>query len=187
MDILQYQEASGRTAKTLDFIREDLFPSHDKLCFELVNCIVQGQVADLIKRGLFYKEPVERLDERSIKFAESAERLYEMTANDTTRRLSNTHIDVIHAALGMMSEAAEVLEEAVNSFVEQRELNLVNLEEEGGDHMWYNALLFRAIQSDFIKAGTKNLAKLAKRYPDKFTEFNALNRDLDAEQKVLAS
>lgn len=30
-----------------------------------------------------------------------------------------------------------------------------------------------------------NIAKLAARYPDKFTEASALNRDLDAERKIL--
>ncbi len=37
------------------------------------------------------------------------------------------------------------------------------------------------------QAQERNIAKLAKRYPDKFTSEAALNRDLDAERKILES
>ena len=37
------------------------------------------------------------------------------------------------------------------------------------------------------KARETNIAKLRARYGDKFTEFDALNRDLDVERKILES
>lgn len=40
---------------------------------------------------------------------------------------------------------------------------------------------------DFEVDLDKNIKKLAKRYPDKFTEYNAINRDLEAERKILES
>lgn len=38
---------------------------------------------------------------------------------------------------------------------------------------------------DFHRDLKNNIEKLQKRYPEKFTEENALNRDLDAERKIL--
>jgi hypothetical protein len=38
---------------------------------------------------------------------------------------------------------------------------------------------------DFEQVKVKNIQKLAKRYPEGFTEFNAINRDTDAERKEL--
>ena len=38
---------------------------------------------------------------------------------------------------------------------------------------------------DLIDVATKNIAKLRARYPERFSEYDALNRDLDAERKVL--
>ena len=40
---------------------------------------------------------------------------------------------------------------------------------------------------DLEKDLQKNIDKLKQRYPDKFTTENALNRDLDAERKILES
>lgn len=40
---------------------------------------------------------------------------------------------------------------------------------------------------DMKAALNRNIEKLALRYPEKFTEYHAINRDIDAERKVLES
>lgn len=61
----------------------------------------------------------------------------------------------------------------------------VNALEEVGDGFWYDALLLRAIGSNFGEAQSVNIAKLRRRFPNAFTEFDANNRDLFEERKIL--
>lgn len=51
----------------------------------------------------------------------------------------------------------------------------------------YKALgrLYGAFNLDLLQSLEVNIAKLAKRYGDKFSEYAALNRDLDGERQVL--
>ena len=64
-------------------------------------------------------------------------------------------------------------------------LDNVNLLEELGDQTWYIALALRYLESNFGEIFDGNIAKLRKRFPDKFTEAAAINRDLDGERAVL--
>jgi NTP pyrophosphatase (non-canonical NTP hydrolase) len=52
-----------------------------------------------------------------------------------------------------------------------------------------NADVVKAVNNDgkvdLLRALDNNIAKLKKRYPDKYTDHNALNRDLDAERTEL--
>lgn len=47
------------------------------------------------------------------------------------------------------------------------------------------ALALNALGSDFGSVMERNIEKLKARYPDKFTEDKATNRDLDTERKIL--
>lgn len=187
MDMLQYQQDASRTSAPPDMaLRPDMFSSHSKLAFELVNHVVHGQQADILKRALFYKEPLGRLQERSDAFKDTSVGLYEATKDvETTRVFNENEVHIIHAALGLISEAGEIIEEVIKAYIEKRPVDFVNLGEEGGDSMWYLAELFNAIETDFHKQGEKNISKLRKRFPDKFSQEHALNRDLGAERKVL--
>lgn len=190
MDLDKYQELSGRTAAHLDSVRTDMYEKHASLVRDCVDLIINGQQADAMKRSLFYKEPVAKTTDRLKGFAVENERHYNVIdliihSLSHNPQLTTKQIDVIHSALGMMSEAAEILEEVVNSFIEDRPLNDVNLKEEGGDNLWYTAMLFRTVGGKFSTEAQNNINKLAVRYPDKFTEENALNRDLKEEEKTL--
>jgi hypothetical protein len=61
----------------------------------------------------------------------------------------------------------------------------VNLIEECGDVQWYEAMLCRALGTDFDTVQRTNIAKLKARFPDKFTEESANNRDLEIERSIL--
>ena len=185
----EYLEQSGRTASKLDVVRKDLYPTDAKLAFDLTNLMVNGQTADLMKRGLFYKEPNAKLQERADAFKIKAEEMYTATGQhiEADRKFTDEQIDIIHAALGLISEAGEIIEEVVMSFIDKRPTDHTNLREESGDVLWYEALLLRTIKSKFEDEAGRNLSKLAKRYPEKFTSEAALNRDLDAEKKVLSA
>jgi NTP pyrophosphatase (non-canonical NTP hydrolase) len=98
--------------------------------------------------------------------------------------------DVMHAVVGIATEAGELIQnvlDAINGVVmgRSKEVDVVNLKEESGDVLWYLALLFKALDTDFETEGRRNLAKLLLRYPDGFTQHNALTRDIQAERTLL--
>ena len=64
-------------------------------------------------------------------------------------------------------------------------LDAVNLKEEFGDTLWYLALGLRFLGIGFEETFAANIAKLQARFPDKFTEDAAMNRDPAAERAIL--
>jgi NTP pyrophosphatase (non-canonical NTP hydrolase) len=93
--------------------------------------------------------------------------------------------DILHAALGMFTEAGEILEQLQEVLSGTRQLDTVNLHEEMGDLYWYLAMMHRSLGTTPSEAWETNIAKLRRRYEGKFTANEALNRDLDAERKIL--
>ena len=74
-----------------------------------------------------------------------------------------------------------------------KELDLVNLAEECGDVFWYLALCISTLAELMgrdpaeLEQSIKqiNIAKLKARYPEKFTETDAVIRNLTAERDIL--
>ncbi len=97
--------------------------------------------------------------------------------NDTNR--------LLHAAMGLTTEAGEFLDALKKHLFYGKPLDLVNLREEIGDIMWYLAIACDALGTDFETEQERNIAKLRKRYPEKFDAEQAIERDLDAERAIL--
>lgn len=98
-------------------------------------------------------------------------------------------LELLHAILGISGEAGE-LTDAIKKgifYQEKSKIDIINIEEELGDILWYVALALRTIGSDFETCMKKNINKLKLRYPDKFTEEAYINRDLAAERKALGN
>lgn len=102
----------------------------------------------------------------------------------------NSHQDPIlsdrveHAIFGMVTESGELLDVIKKSKYYQKPVDRARLIEEVGDVMWYLAVFADAMGISFEEMWEKNLAKLKVRYPEKFNETKALNRNLDAEHSV---
>lgn len=92
---------------------------------------------------------------------------------------------LLHYALGIVTEAGEIADALKKSLIYGKPLDRVNLIEEIGDLQWYQARMLDALGSSFEEARDRNIAKLRKRYPDGFTEEDALVRDLEAERAEL--
>lgn len=98
--------------------------------------------------------------------------------------------NILHGIIGKATEAGELLEWLVcmidhlkNGNVD--DLDISNVLEEIGDGFWYDAILAKTLGFNFGDAQITNIAKLRARYPEKFTEYDANNRNLQKEQKVL--
>lgn len=92
---------------------------------------------------------------------------------------------LLHAGIGLATEAGEFLDALKKHVFYGKELDKVNLSEEMGDIFWYCAIIADQLGVDFAEVMDVNIAKLKARYGEKFTEQGAQERDLDSERKIL--
>ena len=92
---------------------------------------------------------------------------------------------LLHGMIGLCTETGELQDAIKKNLIYGKHLDVTNIVEEVGDVTWYLAIILSACGSSFEEAFAKNIAKLKARFPDKFTEELALNRDLDAERAAL--
>ena len=90
-----------------------------------------------------------------------------------------------HAAHGMVTEAAEFMDQLKKHVFYNKKLDEVNLAEEIGDQLYYITVALDALGLDIQKVMDKNAAKLNARYAKGFTEDAAINRDKLLERKIL--
>jgi NTP pyrophosphatase (non-canonical NTP hydrolase) len=100
---------------------------------------------------------------------------------------SNQAFRLLHAAMGLGTEAGEFMDALKKHLFYSRPIDAVNLQEEIGDIMWYLAIACDELDVSFEEVQAKNIAKLKARYPDKFTEEKAENRNLVEERAILES
>ena len=93
-------------------------------------------------------------------------------------------IDYIHGVIGIATEAGELLE-GLRDVLRGKSMDAVKVEEEVGDAKWYMAILARTFGFLWGNDERKNIAKLRARFPDKFTEYDANNRNLAVEREIL--
>ncbi len=92
---------------------------------------------------------------------------------------------LLHGVIGVATESGELLDAVKKHVYYGKPLDKVNLMEEVGDCMWYLALILREIDYSFEEVADINIKKLRARYGDKFSEYDAQNRDLAAERAIL--
>ena len=93
--------------------------------------------------------------------------------------------NIIHAIIGKATEAGELLELLHATTINGETFDVANAGEEIGDGFWYDALLSRACGLTFDGIQRTNIAKLRHRFPNAFTEYDANNRDLFGERRIL--
>jgi NTP pyrophosphatase (non-canonical NTP hydrolase) len=93
-------------------------------------------------------------------------------------------VRVNHAVVGLVGEVGELAQLLERWVYFGQSLPIPDVEEEVGDCLWYLALLCTAVGVPMERAMEGNLAKLRARFPYKFTEEAAANRDPTAERKA---
>ena len=99
-------------------------------------------------------------------------------SEDGTKRL-------LHAGIGLATEAGEFLDALKKHIFYGKELDRVNLKEEMGDLFWYLAIACDELDVAFEPLMETNIAKLKARYGEKFSEVKAEKRDLESERQIL--
>lgn len=131
---------------------------------------------DQLKRAIFYGKP------------EAGGNMTMPTDADEHARHAfrdDIAIELLHAGLGLATEAGEFLQAVGDHVFDGLDLDTVNIGEEIGDSLWYLAKAAKFTGTTLELEQVRNIAKLAKRFPNKFENAAALERDLDAERTVL--
>jgi NTP pyrophosphatase (non-canonical NTP hydrolase) len=170
MNTKTYLEMSARTASSQ--FHDDIVDAA-MLEHTLIQAIGVGQNVDVVKKSLFYGKPIK-----------AGAEIESVKGSTSTIDAQATHQDVLHAALGIFTEASELLE-AVLSAMKGSRFDEVNIFEELGDVEWYMAMMYRYLDKTPEEARDVNIEKLAKRFPNKFASDDAINRDIGAERSIL--
>lgn len=162
--------------------------------------VVSAQLLDIFKKNFFYnraytqeqyqeaiqnlKKTIEILEKHNIQQSQEGDVIHFEEKDIDSLRL-------YHMILGVVTEGGEI-GEALQAYQNGAPLDWVNIAEENGDIDWYQAIPYNILAEKGenlteLDVRTKNINKLAKRYGEKFTDYHANNRDLDAERKILES
>lgn len=110
---------------------------------------------------------------------------YQKQAGRTLAKCETALLDDFHMITGMQTEVAEIADVYKKHIAYCKDLDFVNIKEEIGDIMWYIANLCNMHGWRLSEIMATNIDKLKARYPDKFNNEQALNRDLVKEREIL--
>lgn len=98
---------------------------------------------------------------------------------------NNGITDIVHMLFGMSTEIGELTDVFKRFIAYKKPVDGVNVVEELGDILYYLASFCRISNIPISEVINRNVAKLETRYPEKFTEEAANNRDLEKEREQL--
>lgn len=177
-------------AKSFDYIAEanvtasnnfhgDMVPLY-WLQGALTNAINAIEQLDRIKKTLFYGRELTGLPQCH-EVTTACQHLPALIDADNPARGEL----LLHSIVGTATEAGEQLEMLANVLFNGAKFDDVNFIEETGDVFWYAAIGLKQVNANFGDVQHRNIAKLRHRFPNKFTEYDANNRDLFGERAIL--
>lgn len=175
-----YMELAHSTSASVEPVRARL--SKFALTYLLMDKLQEfrelGRDLDKLKRAIFYGNPV--VSDEVVLVEEDSP-----VANAHRAFKSDQVIELLHAGLGMATESAEFLNAVADHIFDGMDLDEVNLAEEIGDNQWYAVKACKFLNTTLELEQVRNIAKLAARFPNKFNDVDALNRDLARERGIL--
>lgn len=148
--------------------------------------IISGTLLDYCKKGIFYNN-WSKHDDNYLQLVEKLNDSFtDMMMEHPSHRseINNVNFRLIHGLLGTVTESSEVAE-ILLKYLETGEYDKVNIFEESSDISWYDAILFDELGGSKSVALQNVIDKLKVRFPDKFDEKLAANRNLTSERKEL--
>lgn len=101
---------------------------------------------------------------------------YQEAALRTAKDMGSLQQNLIHAGLGIASEAGEVTSTIKAACIYNKEIDIANLMEEAGDIMWYLALLAKCMGTTLEDIAKDNIRKLRTRFPSGYSDLDAQMR-----------
>lgn len=107
--------------------------------------------------------------------------------NDLEKTQLDVNVRAVHSMIGACTEIGEVAQ-ALQNYIMTGDLDIVNvMEEMVGDLGWYAAVFMDEYKIDPYQPYENVINKLRARYPNKFTQEAAENRNLEAEREILST
>lgn len=101
-------------------------------------------------------------------------------------RIDNTIVlRLLHGAIGACTEAGELIDILKKYLIYGKQIDITNIIEEVGDILWYIAIISDSLGISIETIMEKNINKLQKRYKNKFSEIDAIERNTNKERKAL--
>jgi NTP pyrophosphatase (non-canonical NTP hydrolase) len=155
------------------------------------------EILDGVKKAVFYNKNKKLEDELVGRLATIAKLIMALewqssgkgpvgAVMDKDATISNLDPRVFHGILGIVTESGE-LAAALLTVLENPEatIDAVNIQEEMSDIAWYKAILHDSLNLDWDQGLTNVINKLKIRYPEKYSDECAAERDLSAERAAL--
>lgn len=101
---------------------------------------------------------------------------YQALADRTAKDMGTEEMNLIHAALGVTSEAGEFADAIKAHAIYGKDLDRMNCMEELGDLLWFINLACKHLGWDIIEVMQENINKLVVRYPEKYSDQAAITR-----------
>lgn len=110
---------------------------------------------------------------------------YIKNASRTDAEMETKQLHDIHMVMGISTEAGELLDVFKKNLAYKKEIDWVNVKEEIGDLMWYIANFCKSNGFELEQIMETNIEKLSARFPEKFSNERAINRNLSTEREIL--
>ena len=183
LDDKQFVEDCLRTESKIDKVKVD----RELLAGAGLAFIAAGTMLDQIKKHAFYGKDYNQAEmiAEFTTIVGSLDILKEAIQNITDEsREEELEVNprMFHSIVGIATEATELME-ALD--FDNPEMDNVNIGEELGDIGWYQAIALDEMEMTLETSYGAVVAKLKKRYGEKFSSDAAINRDTDAERVVL--
>lgn len=191
MDLYEFQKLALRTESVIG----DIVVKKDELLCLIEAYAILGDMLDCYKKKIFYKKN-KKYDETFLESLRKVENLLidisyaNKAKEEVVENISNApNSRVFHGMLGICTESAE-LAQILRKFVDDGSLDVVNLMEEmadgaGGTNSWYAAPICDALGIDPHEPMDKVIRKLKARFPEKYSDELAENRNIAAERAEL--
>lgn len=101
---------------------------------------------------------------------------YQEAAMRTAKDMGSEKMNLIHAAMGMSSDAGEFVDCIKKHAIYGKALDVNNAIEEIGDVMWFCALAAHTLGISLEEIAQANIMKLMQRYPENYSDLAAITR-----------
>lgn len=132
-----------------------------------------------------YQEAAQRTECDQIRSEQRMSGSYNVGVVGTKALAPQTLIRLNHGAIGIVKEGGEILSILEKTVYYGRDIDPDKVKDELGDVMWYVAEVCNALSLSLQDVLDSNIRKLKARYPDRYTDERAANRDRAAEDAAM--
>jgi NTP pyrophosphatase (non-canonical NTP hydrolase) len=182
MNYEQYVSDVLRTESQID----NFNVNPDFLAGTLQIYIAIGNMLDQIKKNAYYDKPYDtsKLIQEFTNIVHSMDQVKSGIKEIDNKSTIDVDTRTTHSIIGIATESVELIE-ALSTHIVGNKLDNINILEEIGDLQWYVGIAMDSLDGNMQNILDTNIAKLKKRYPNKFTSEDSINRDLTEERELL--